>query len=775
MICLFGGIFSTLAQKHELNGKLIDSENNQPLIGATVVLLNTDSTMHSFTISDANGDLKLRNIAIGEYVLQVTFIGYQAVTRPLHLKTENDYNIGSIQMEVKNELLDDVTIAAERIPIQMNHDTLEYNVAAFKTKPNASVEELLKKLPGVEVEQDGTIKAQGETVNKVLVDGKEFFGDDPQIATKNLPADALDKVQVFDKLSDLAEFTGIDDGTRDKTINLSLKEDKKNGLFGKLQSGYGDNNEFIAKGNVNQFTKNRQVSALVAGNNVNQQNFSFDDYIRMSGGIQNLLQGNGTIEIDDGMGGALGGNSGINTVWSGGVNFNQDIGKKWDIGLNYFYNNLQNDLKRSSNRQNFNGDSLFTSNSEENTVTNFSSHRLNSKIKYTIDKNHDIIFRSTLGLTDQDKDERLSSNTLSSNGSILNQSSVFNDILGNSTDYDGNLLFRKKFNKKGRVFTAQGIKSRERTHENSLIDNTLLAGSNSIAINQNQEELVDEMRTSVNSTYTEPLWKNNMIQLSYNYEDRKFENTKDFFDRIDFTEIQNDSLSNAYESNFSFHRAGFRFRSIKKKTNLAIGLMAQSSELTGNGINFNERIARNYFNWLPSAHFRYNIATGTNLEVSYRTNVLAPQITQLQPVVTNTNPLVVYTGNPDLENSYQHDLAARYMLYDQFSFTSLFVRSNFRITTDKITNSSSLDENLIQTIKPINTDYEYLWTNSVSFSTPLRFMKSKIGLDYSNRFIESLLVINGQENTLNRRNNTGQNQTGQSGKESSGRINRCKF
>ncbi|MEM8892673.1 MAG: TonB-dependent receptor, partial [Bacteroidota bacterium] len=292
----------------ELMGKIIDEEN-QPLKGATVVVLNAaDSIMVSFALSNKDGSFKFRRIQVGEYLLQVTFIGYKKISQELNIDQidQEIRDLGTLVMEEQDLSLDEVAIEAEQTPILLKKDTVEYNAGSFKVQPNAAVEDLLRKLPGVEVERDGTVKAQGEGVQKILVDGKEFFGDDPTIATKNLPADAVDKVQVFDKKSEMAEFSGIDDGERNKTINLKLKDGKKQGAFGKIRGGYGTEDRYEGNFNINRFSKKLQLSALGMFNNTNQQGFSFNDYIQFMGGLGNMMTaggGGGGMSINIGGGG----------------------------------------------------------------------------------------------------------------------------------------------------------------------------------------------------------------------------------------------------------------------------------------------------------------------------------------------------------------------------------------------------------------------------------------------------------------------------------------
>ena len=335
---------------------IVSDTSNTPLLGATVVVLQAkDSVLKSFALSDKEGNFAIKRVAAGEYILQITFIGYQKVSQPFSIKPDQSaWDAGTFILQPEILTADEVSIEADRTPILMKGDTIQYNADAFKTQPNAVVEDLLKKLPGVEVERDGTVKAQGETVQKVLVDGKEFFGDDPKMATKNLPADAVDNVQVFDKKSEMAEFTGVDDGNEQKTINLELKEDKKQGVFGNVTAGYGTDNRYESRLNLNRFNDKLQFSAIGMANNTNRQGFSIGDYINLMGGMSNLMGGGGGsfslslnteevgIPLENGL------NNGFVNTGAGGINFNYDLGKNTSLSTSYFFQqNCQYSGKRN--------------------------------------------------------------------------------------------------------------------------------------------------------------------------------------------------------------------------------------------------------------------------------------------------------------------------------------------------------------------------------------------------------------------------------------------
>ncbi|MBO9636430.1 MAG: carboxypeptidase regulatory-like domain-containing protein, partial [Chitinophagaceae bacterium] len=278
---------TTMAQRStgSIKGKLTDSTYREQLAEATVSVLHVlDSTLVSFTLSKANGEFELKDLDTGTFRLMITYQGYQPYVRKFSI-TKDSFNIDfrTIYMDKKTTLLDEVIVEAP--PIQIKKDTVEFRASAFKTKPNATAEDLLKKVPGVQVDKDGNVKAQGEDVQKVYVDGKEFFGSDPKMATKNITADMIESIQVFDDMSDQAKFTRIDDGSRSKTINIKLKKDKRKGYFGRATIGAGTDDRYEGSLSFNRFDNDRRISIVGGSNNVNKQNFSFNDVVGGMGGF----------------------------------------------------------------------------------------------------------------------------------------------------------------------------------------------------------------------------------------------------------------------------------------------------------------------------------------------------------------------------------------------------------------------------------------------------------------------------------------------------------
>ena len=394
---------SVKAQQGVVKGKLKDTLTNQPIAAATITLMTkADSSLVSFTMSNDKGEFTLTGIAEGKYRLLLTHLNYHNTVRNVDItKTQNDADLGTIPMGDKFKTLAEIVVEAEAPPVTMKNDTIEYHAGAFKTPPNANVEDMLKKLPGVKVDKDGTVRAQGQKVNKVYVDGKEFFGNDPKIATRNLPADAVDKVQVYDKQSDQAQLTGFDDGNNEKAINLKLKKDKKKGVFGKITAGAGTDGRYEGRFNINSFKGERQISALGMGNNTNAEGFSFMDMLNFSSSGIQRNGGNISINISDNdpTSALMGGNNntGINNTLAGGINYNDLIGTKTDLRSNYFYSRFNPVISKQLSREYLLPDSSYFYNqgSQSDNISN--THRMNLSLEYRIDSLSSLKISPSLG------------------------------------------------------------------------------------------------------------------------------------------------------------------------------------------------------------------------------------------------------------------------------------------------------------------------------------------------------------------------------------------
>ncbi|MGH2552088.1 MAG: carboxypeptidase regulatory-like domain-containing protein, partial [Chitinophagaceae bacterium] len=418
------------AQKNgTVKGIAYDTLSKQPVSGATITLLEKkDSSLVTFTMTGSDGSFQMKGIPDGTYRLLITHVNYHNSNLFFTISESNKMaEMGNIVMNDKTKVLAEAIVSSEAPPVTMINDTIQYNAASFKVQPNANVEQLLKKLPGVKVEKDGSIKAQGEKVSKVLVDGKEFFGNDPKIATKNLPADAVDKVQVYDKQSDQAQLTGFEDGNYEKTINLKLKKDNKKGMFGKVNAGIGNKERYEGKFNVNSFKGARQFSAIGMGNNTNAEGFSFMDILNFTGELNRMQQGGGNININisgdeaAAMGVNVGNrNSGINKAWGGGLNYNNIIGTKLDLQSNYFYNRYNPNSESHIQRQYFLPNSSYYYNQNSFTDNLSNNHRLNLNTLYQIDSFNSIRITPSFSFQETNNRSKTDYQTLSVDKALTN-------------------------------------------------------------------------------------------------------------------------------------------------------------------------------------------------------------------------------------------------------------------------------------------------------------------------------------------------------------------
>ncbi len=747
-----------MAQSVAVTGQIMDKDNN-PLPSASTVLINaSDSIMQSFTIADNEGNFLLKKVNKGSYILQVAFVGYETLSKPFTVSDQKEsIDLGQLKLKEKTEILDGVSVSADRIPIMINGDTIEYNADAFKTQPNATVEELLKRLPGVEVDQDGNIKAQGEKVNKVFVNGKEFFGNDPKIATKNLPADAINKVQVYDKRSDMAEFTGVDDGERSKTINLDLKEDKKNGVFGKIAGGFGTDDRYQGKASINKFNKKTQLSTLAATNNINEQNFSFQDYIGFSGGLC-CISGGGMMVSAESMGGEMSGQSrGVTTATSGGINFNHDFSKNTELTSSYFFNNIDNIVDQTSARQNFLNGGIFNSGDTSYSISKNTNHRLTFKLEHKINEGQDITLRSNIKFNDGSSKIIRNNQTYGDNDVLLNESRNNNNGHSDNIAFDSQISYRKKLNDIGRLITANARFGFDNSNQvQNILSTTSIFGNspNVINLDQFQNTSNDQLDYNLGVVFTEPLGNQKYLSAIYERQNYNTENKSFYYDITGTDRVINDQLSQLYRRDYFYDRGGLKLMMNSEDLNLSFGAMAQSSNLKGKLIDDDIKINKTFFNMLPSMSMRYSLDRSKSLSLGYNTSVNEPSVRQLQPVVDNSNPLNIYVGNPDLKTEYIHNGYLNFSLFDNFSFTNLFARLNSRLVQNRITNTTIISDDLTQTVSPTNINEEWSGNGYFSFGTSVKPLGIKFNISTSHTYTKTQLFINNQKNTVERFQNS---------------------
>ncbi|HAS45973.1 MAG TPA: hypothetical protein DCS93_36155 [Microscillaceae bacterium] len=759
-IILFILGWGATAQAQKISGKVVDPAG-QTLPGATVMLVTLpDSILSKFGSTNSAGAFNLPRIKAGSYNLQITFTGFKTWNKALTLEKGKDIALGNITLEEDKKVLDEIVVKDDRVPIVIKKDTIEYNAKAFRTRPNSNVEKLLKQLPGVEVGRDGKIKAQGKEVKKVLVDGKEFFGRDPKIATKNLPADAVDKVQVFDDQSEMSKFTGVDDGNREKTINLKLKKDRKNGFFGNVMAGGGTDNRYDGRFNLNRFSAKTQLSFLGSANNINKRPFSFMDYVNFMGGFSGLSSGGGgQIELNGGSGlGALlsmNSNQALSNTNVLGANLNVDLTKKTSLHANYFYNFLGNEINQTTDRETFlDTNSFFTNTLQDRTLRNW-NHRTNLRLDHKFSKSSRLRFYVD-AMYNEGNNDAFSQSTNVQNEVQQSQTQSTSQGQSNEFGLSTRLLYRKRFGRKGRVLVLQGqLGTQNITNEDRILNTqTFLDPTFNNTINQRQPLDNRRMNYDVQVSFIEPVFGKGQA-VEFKYQRNNFDNNsfKDFYDQTTDPETFIGSLSNRYTNAFTFDRGYLNYMYRGKKFNLTLGASVQYSTLNGVITTSETRINRDFLNLLPSLRFRWTLGNMSNLNLNYSTNMRAPNMQQLRPVVDNSNPNILYQGNPNLDAEYVHRINLNYSSFDQFSMTSFFGGAYGSFTQNRITNRVTTLANFNQISQPVNVNYDATMNAYASFSTPLRWMAAKIRIRANGMFNQRLVFVNDIENTVNNRTN----------------------
>jgi len=724
--------FSGLAQ-HSIKGTVTGDDNN-PLSYTTVVLLNpADSTMKYYGVTNKDGFFYIKNIKKANYLIQISNVGAKMLTEGITIPLTRGEDLGNIVMEKLT--IDEVKVIGEYVPIRFRKDTVEFNAKAFVTKPDAVVEELLRKLPGVEVDGAGNIKALGEDVKKVLVDNKEFFGNDLKVATKNLPADAIDKVQVFDKKSYEAEFMGIDDGIRDRTLNLELKEGRKKGFFGDLLAGAGvdlsnekgDMNKFNSYGKFFKFTGSSQIALLGNYNNINE--FGLAAY------------GNNNFGSNI---------KGLNTAASGGINLNYSptTFNKYYISYLASYKNSIFDVE--SNSENFINDGSYFQTTKNEEETKNTPHSINFGIHHKFNDTHNIIIRGGGSLSkNMLEKETLTTSSLDDEVYINNlhslQNTASDNIGGNifATHMmrlnEGNTQLKNKLQTNfSKNFSGFDFNNIYKTYNPDKVVNTL----------PYQDLHTDKFSLNYNSQFVQKIAKNWWIApdiyvgLSNNVYD------KDQGNILDEEKFKIDSLSPYFKREQKSMGTSLAFKRTTVNTHFNIKLTAAFDQLDKTLLEIPNNQSK-YFHLLPSVSYENRYRTGRRFKINYSSNVNLPSLTQLLPVVNNLNPIMLHQGNIDLTPTYSHTLTPEFSLFDQFSFTSLFIKTHATYSKNPISWEQTVDKNLVKLNKPVNVPEGYNAGANINFATPIRRLGLKIDLGLSENWAKSYNIINFETNTVN--------------------------
>jgi hypothetical protein len=717
-----------------VQGNIIDHGDGSAIPGVTVLLVNVkDSTLSRFGVSDEKGAFKIDRVEKAFYRISINSLGYKPYTRILRITVDN-YNFGSIALQEDTKMLENVNVIGEVIPMEQKGDTTLYNADAFKVNPDASTTDLISKMPGIVVDKSG-VSANGEKIEQVLLDGKRFFGQDPLLSLNTIPAEVVNKIEVFDQMSERAQFTGFDDGNTTKTMNVVTREEKRNGLFGKFYGGYGTDDRYTAGTTINNFNKSNRLTILGMSNNINQQNFSSEDLAGVGGdgggrgGFRPGGPGGGNSNFMTGT------QSGITTTNSVGVNFSDNIGEKGTFEGSYFFNNTSNKNDEQTNRESFReSGSQYYSEFRETDLDNL-NHRLNMRITYNLNANNKLIYIPSISYQDNKSLEYTSGETLNSLGSLINQTENRFKSANLAYNVNNSLIFQHKFEKIGRSLSFN-IDSRIRNtdRENYYEE---------YALDSVTQYLTDEsdQTFSTNITYTEPVGNNGQLSASYriNYNQRVSDKETYIIDPETQDRSFNTQLSNEFISGYTTHLPTVMLSNRSFGTFYNIGLSYQHAALNNEQIFPQAGTYRNSFNnILPTAMGRLQLKGGGNLFFRYAASTIEPSVNQLQNVIDNSNPLFISLGNPKLNQSYSHSLMLRADKVNSDKNTSLanFIRiqatSNYMTNATEFAKKDSIYSGGIivqegtQISIPVNLNGYWNISNNTTYSKMISKIKSNI-------------------------------------------------
>lgn len=748
---LFLCSFQLSAQTYSILGVVQSAKDGTTFPAATVMILNPkDSATITGAVTDFEGVFEITGVKPGDYIFKVQYIGYQSISQPITIEKQN-LDMGPVLLEEQSTWLGEVTVETRRATGQQQGDTTQFNAAAFKTMRDASAQALVEKLPGVTL-QDGNIQAQGENVVQILVDGKPFFGNDVKAALQNLPAEVIESIQIYDKLSDKAEMSGFDDGERQKTINIVTKANRRSGQFGRMTAGYGSRERYMLGASVNFFNEDKRVTVTGLSNNINALDYSGDANSQGETRTQN-----GIIKT--------------NTI---GVNFSDDWGDKIEITGSYLFSQRENEGNAVRIRDYIlpsNEGQIYRENSDD--IQRNQDHRFNMRFEYNPNERNRFLFRPYASLKN-DKEESYFFGRTTENGDPLNQTE--NSRQSDNDDYDvgGWMFFSHRFAKKGRSFTIGGSGG----YHNNL-DESNRQAENIFYGEEERQELLNQYTTrdrtgfnwETNASFTEPIGKNGQVELEYEIGNRLDDSDKityDVLDDPDPTEARlmpDTALSNTFNSEYLSQEMELGYQYRVKKFRLQVEAEYRRADLV-NDQEFPQPfyIERTFTNIAPTVRMDFQFSKTKRLDLDYDTRTNAPNIGELQDVIDVSNPLKLRTGNPDLDQAFTNRIRLRYRSRNNETDQSFFVYMSSSIINDYIGNSSIIAEEPIalgdgvilekgsQLSAPVNLDGFWDFRSYVNYGQPLDFIKSNGNVFGSVNYSHRPGMINEQLNFVNNTN-----------------------
>jgi len=760
-ILLLFSISCLKAQQSVLKGNISDTAARQNLEHALITLLRAkDSTLYKFARADAQGNFEIKNLLSGKYKLVVTYPGYADYGDNIMVTNQPAIALGKIGLITKAHLLEDVVVRQQIAAIRMKGDTIEFKADSFKVRAGASVEEMLRKVPGFQVDKDGKITAYGEKIEKVLVDGEEFFGDDPTVATKNLDAAAIDKFQVFDKKSDQATFTGIDDGSKTKTLNLKLKEDRKHGVFGKLETGAGPDDKWNNSLMANAFKGKRRFSFYGIMSSTGKTGLGWDESSKYGDNNTTTFvmdDGNTAIGIGsyDDFGSVYG--QGIPKSWSAGINY----GNKFDedrknLNGSYKYGKIITEGTGRTVSQSILPDTLFFNNQTSSTYTDKYRNTLNGTYDWAFDSSFSAKLTLSAYKGHTETHSIFSSEALNALSNPVNRSNRTTSSIGNDQAVNSTLLLRKKFKKPGRTLSLNIDQRYKENHTdgflysvNNYYDKTSLPFSSDTT---DQEKLNTSIYHAVSGklSYTEAITKLLTIELNYGLGKTNTESGLLSYDKGAGGKYSNlnKTFSNDYAYDVLSNSAGTMLRYNTKKMSLFGGGDIARSDIQQKDLIKDSTLKYAYNNFFPRAGLIYKFNSNRRLNINYSGNTRQPTIQQLQPVADNTNPLNIQVGNPDLKQEFNHNIYFNYNDYRVLKERGININGSYGVTSNAIRSNITTDSIGRTRTQYVNMKGNYNYRGRFGYNQKLTKIWKGINFNTSYSFYESVgsSYVNGRLN-----------------------------
>lgn len=720
MLLLMVSLSTTAQQKTgSLKGKAIDEKTKKPVEFASFAVKNVkDSTVTAMGATTPEGIFMAKTLPFGQYKFYMALIGYKPILKLFELTPEKTaVDFGDIAMEESAITLNSVLIKGDLLPMIIKKDTIEFNADAFKAQADASLEDALKTMPGMEVDKDGGITFNGKKIDRVLVDGKDFFGNDPKTATQNLPKDIIKKIQVIEKKTEDALFKGVDDGKRENVINVVLKDDKKRGVFGNVGAGKAGGSLYDASININRFNNKRQFSIISMANNINKTSFSYNDLSDFLGGdvfgsgmvTSVMVDGSGSVTVGLGTGDdfsfSAGGGGGINDNKGIGFNFNDEWGKNpkfpTKISANYMGNRNYGIRESLTSRLNLLGTDSYFNDRDNDATTTTMRHRFSMRLDLPIDSMNKLQISPNFGFSGSDNENAsVFSSYAEGTRQIINKGNSLTSNDSKSPGFGGRVLYNRRFAKKGRSFslTANGNFSHSALDglnlSNITINNTNGLPSNTI-LNQLIDQAGDVNNYGLSTEFSEAISKKISVSVNYGYSKRQ-----DLIDRVVYDynlgttryDLVNTDLSRNLQNFNESNNIGLRFNyRPNDKFNLTLNSTQRYVALEGRNIMNNRSVNSDYILFEPNFYLSYKINKVSSFSANGNRYNGTPSVSQLQPLTDNSNPLQITTGNPNLKPSAENYFSFSYNRFNPTSASSLNASFNFNNSEHRIINNSILD------------------------------------------------------------------------------------